>query len=161
MEANTAGTRGLRTRGAIAAGALLATALGGGTAAALSQAASAEEGSSGSGYGYGAPGRPGSPGDRGPGGREGEEALTGDTLQQVTDAVLAEYPDAEILRAETDADGATYEAHIVTADGEHLTVLLDADFAITGTETGPAGGGGCGPGGGTPPEGAPSGTPST
>ena len=35
---------------------------------------------------------------------------------------------------ETDADGATYEAHITKADGTHSTVLLDANFAVTGTE---------------------------
>jgi hypothetical protein len=28
-----------------------------------------------------------------------------------------------------------YEAHIVTADGEHLTVQVGEDFAITGTDS--------------------------
>ncbi len=65
--------------------------------------------------------------------RDDEELLTGDTAQQVTDAVLAEYPDATIQRVETDSDG-VYEAHIVTADGEQITVELGKDFAITGTE---------------------------
>ncbi len=74
---------------------------------------------------------PGRDGDGGPG--TGEEALTGDTATQVEEAVLAEYPDAEIERLETDADG-VYEAHIVTADGEELTVELDEEFAITGSE---------------------------
>ena len=78
------------------------------------------------------PGGPGGPGgDGGPG--AGEEALTGDTAAQVEEAVLAEYPDAEIERLETDADG-VYEAHIVTADGEELTVELDEEYAVTGTE---------------------------
>jgi hypothetical protein len=63
----------------------------------------------------------------------GEEPLTGDTATQVEEAVLAEYPDADIERLETDADG-VYEAHLVTADGEELTVELDEEFAITGTE---------------------------
>ena len=72
------------------------------------------------------PGRGGGPG-------AGEEALTGDTADQVEEAVLAEYPDAEIERLETDADG-VYEAHIVTADGEELTVELDEEFAVTGTD---------------------------
>ncbi len=71
-----------------------------------------------------------------------EEELTGDTADQVEAAVLAEYPDATIDRLETDADGATYEAHITQADGTRLTVLLDESFAITGTETGRPGGGG-------------------
>jgi predicted nucleic acid-binding Zn-ribbon protein len=66
--------------------------------------------------------------------RDDEELLTGDTATQVTDAVLAEYPDATVERVETDSDG-VYEAHIVTADDERLTVELDEDFAITGTES--------------------------
>ena len=66
--------------------------------------------------------------------RDDEELLTGDTATQVTDAVLAEYPDATIQRVETDSDG-VYEAHIVTTDDERLTVELDADFEITGTES--------------------------
>ena len=63
--------------------------------------------------------------------------------------MLAEYPGATIERTETDAGG-VYESHIVTADGERLTVLVDEDFAVTGTETG--GRGGRGPGGGDCPE---------
>jgi hypothetical protein len=82
------------------------------------------------------------PGHRGPHGngdpsqpqRDDEELLTGDTATSVTDAVLAEYPDATIERVETDSDG-VYEAHIVTTDDERLTVELDEDFAITGTES--------------------------
>jgi hypothetical protein len=66
--------------------------------------------------------------------RDDEELLTGDTATQVTDAVLEEYPDATIERVETDSDG-VYEAHIVTTDDERLTVELDEDFAITGTES--------------------------
>jgi len=65
--------------------------------------------------------------------RDDEELLTGDTASQVTDAVLAEYPDATVERVETDSDG-VYEAHIVTTDDERLTVELGEDFAITGTE---------------------------
>ena len=89
-------------------------------------------------------------GDRpGPGAgppRGDEKALTGDTATSVTDAVLAEYPDATIQRVETDSDG-VYEAHIVTTEGERLTVELDESFAITGTEThGDRSGGGPGRG---------------
>jgi hypothetical protein len=78
-----------------------------------------------------------------------EEPLTGDVKTQVEEAVLAEYPGATIERTETDAGGG-YESHIVTADGERLTVLVDEDFAVTGTETG--GRDGRGPGGGDCPE---------
>jgi hypothetical protein len=66
--------------------------------------------------------------------RSDEELLTGDTKTQVEAAVLAEYPDATIERTETDSGG-VYESHIVTVDGEHLTVLVGEDFAVTGTDT--------------------------
>ena len=72
--------------------------------------------------------------------RGDEEALTGDTETAVEEAVLAEYPGATIERTETDSTG-VYEAHVVTAEGEHLTVLVDESFTVTGTETGRAGGG--------------------
>ena len=65
--------------------------------------------------------------------RSDEELLTGDTATQVTEAVLAEYPDATIERVETDSGG-VYEAHIVTTDDERLTVLVNEDFEVTGTE---------------------------
>jgi hypothetical protein len=66
--------------------------------------------------------------------RSDEELLTGDTATQVTEAVLAEYPDATIERVETDSGG-VYEAHIITADDERLTVLVGENFEITGTES--------------------------
>jgi hypothetical protein len=60
-------------------------------------------------------------------------ALTGTVLDEVTAAVEAEYPDSTIVEAETDSDG-VYEAHIVTEDGDEVTVELDEDYEITGTE---------------------------
>jgi hypothetical protein len=94
-------------------------------------------------YGYGAPADGDRAGDGlggrhrggGHGGRPGagEEELTGSTADSVREAVLAEYPDATIERLETDADG-VYEAHLTTPDGDRVTVELDEDFAITGTE---------------------------
>ena len=67
-----------------------------------------------------------------------ETPLTGDTAASVEAAVTAAYPDATIDRMETDADGATYEAHITLADGTHSTVKLDDSFTITATEAGNA-----------------------
>lgn len=78
--------------------------------------------------------------------RPGEEPLTGDVAGKVTDAALARYPGATVLRVETDADGA-YEAHLRTAGGQRVTVAVGEDFAVTGTRVGGAGGPGCGPGG--------------
>ena len=45
-------------------------------------------------------------------------------------------PDATIDRVETDAEGATYEAHMTKTDGSHVTVKLNADFSVAGIETG-------------------------
>jgi hypothetical protein len=115
---------------------------GGILAGTVTAAAADDEPSTGAaaGYGYGAPAGGGRDGD-GHGGRErgeggpgaGEEALTGDTADSVEAAVQKKYPDATIERLETDADG-VYEAHITTADGDRITVELDEEFAITGTE---------------------------
>ena len=73
-----------------------------------------------------------------------EEILTGDTAAKVEAAVKAAQPGATIERMETDADGATYEAHITKADGTRATVLLDDNFAVTGTQEGQGGHGGPG-----------------
>jgi hypothetical protein len=91
---------------------------------------SREEGARGDGHGGGPRGN----GDPSQPQRDDEELLTGDTATQVTEAALTEYPDATIERVETDSDG-VYEAHLVTADGERVTVELDEDFSITGTES--------------------------
>jgi hypothetical protein len=78
--------------------------------------------------------------------RSDEELLTGDTLAKVTAAVQAKEPDATIERVETDSEG-VYEAHMVRADGTHITVQVDASFAVTAVqEGGPNGRGGHGPG---------------
>lgn len=86
--------------------------------------------------------------------RSDEQELTGETADKVRAAVEAAYPGATIIRMETDADGGgTYEAHITTADGSHVIVLLDDAFTVTGEATGgpggPGGRGGHGPGMGT------------
>ena len=70
-----------------------------------------------------------------------EEALTGDAATKVKDAVTTKYPGVTIDRMEKDADGqSVYEAHITKADGTHVTVMLDANYAITGEATGGPGG---------------------
>ena len=65
-----------------------------------------------------------------------EELLTGDTASQVTAAAQAAVPDGTIERVENDAEGAAYEAHVVKADGSHVTVKLDASFNVTSIEDG-------------------------
>lgn len=128
--------------GAIGASALPAMA-DAGTAASSTAAATNGYGTAG-GDGYGPAG---GGGQRGPHQANGktEEVLTGDTAAKVEAAVKAAQPGATIERMETDADGATYEAHITKTDGSEATVLLDANFTVTGTQDAGQGGHG-GPG---------------
>ena len=70
-----------------------------------------------------------------------ETPLTGDDLAKATAAAHAAVPGGTIERVETDAEGATYEAHMTKADGTEVTVKMDANFTVTGTETGGHGGG--------------------
>jgi hypothetical protein len=65
-----------------------------------------------------------------------EELLTGDTAEKVKAAALAAVPGGTIQRVETDAEGSPYEAHMTKADGTPVTVKVDKDFKVTGTETG-------------------------
>jgi uncharacterized membrane protein YkoI len=70
--------------------------------------------------------------------RSDETVLTGDTASKVTAAAKARVPGATIERVETDADGhAAYEAHMVKADGSRVTVYVDKQFEVVGTESGP------------------------
>ena len=66
-----------------------------------------------------------------------EEELSGDQAERVTAAVEAKLPGATIERMETDAEAGAFEAHVTDADGKHLTVTLDKDYKVTGTEEGP------------------------
>ena len=69
--------------------------------------------------------------------RSDETLLTGDTATKVTEAALAEAgDDATVVRVETDADGnASYEAHIVKADGTPVTVYVDESFNVVSTDS--------------------------
>jgi hypothetical protein len=92
----------------------------------------------------GAPGGPGGPGGRPGGGsfdptKGGhvgangvvEKLLTGDTLAKVTAAAQAAVPGATIERAENDAEGSPYEAHMKKSDGSEVTVKVDSNFKVT------------------------------
>jgi hypothetical protein len=78
-------------------------------------------------------------GDQSKSQRSDEKLLTGDTASKVRAAALKKYPGATIERIETDSDG-VYEAHLVTAAGDRVTVEVGRDFAITGEESGGHGG---------------------
>jgi len=83
----------------------------------------------------------GGPG-HGPGGRggpgAGEKPLTGDTADKVTAAAKDKVPGGTILRVETDAGPAAYEAHVRKSDGTEVVVLVNKGFEVTGVEEHPA-----------------------
>jgi hypothetical protein len=63
-------------------------------------------------------------------------------------AALKAVPGGTVYRVETDADGATYEAHMTKADGTRVTVKFDKSFKVTAVQDGMGAGG---PGRGAPP----------
>jgi hypothetical protein len=65
-----------------------------------------------------------------------EEVLTGDVADKVTAAALEAVPGGTIERVETDDDGATYEAHMTDADGNHVTVTFDENYAVVEIQEG-------------------------
>ena len=65
-----------------------------------------------------------------------EELLTGDIAAKVSAAALSAVPGGTIERVENDAEGSVYEAHMAKPDGSRVTVKLDANYAVTATETG-------------------------
>jgi len=66
-----------------------------------------------------------------------ETLLTGTTADKARAAALAAVPGGTVQRVENDAEGATYEAHMLKSDGTPVTVKMDANFKVTGIETGP------------------------
>jgi len=137
-----------RTKSLIAGVAMSGAALVGGAAAlTVFQPASAQTATTTapvtSGPAAGDPAASGAPkGDPSLGGHVGtsgvkEELLTGATADQAKAAALAAVPGGTVERVENDAEGSTYEAHAVTAEGKHVTVKMDANFAVTSTENGP------------------------
>jgi uncharacterized membrane protein YkoI len=73
--------------------------------------------------------------------RSDETALTGDTATKVKNAALAKTGGGTVERVETDGDGhAAYEAHVLKSDGTRVTVYVNKQFEVVGTESGRAGG---------------------
>ena len=88
----------------------------------------------------------------------GEELLTGSIADQVTAKALEAVPGATVIRVETDAHGAKYEARLKKSDGTAVTVTFDENLAVKDTVDGfgvPPKGDHQGP----PPAGAPQGAP--
>lgn len=68
--------------------------------------------------------------------RAAEEAVTGALATTLGDLAKARVADATVIRVEKDSDGvATYEVHMIKADGTHVDVYFDATNAITKVET--------------------------
>ena len=66
--------------------------------------------------------------------RSDETVLTGDALAKVTAAAEAKVPGGTIVRVETDADGhATYEAHMLDASGNPITVYVNSSYEVVST----------------------------
>jgi hypothetical protein len=73
--------------------------------------------------------------------RSDETLLTGTTASKVSQLALAKVPGGTIVRVETDADGhAAYEAHMVDASGNPVTVYVDANLNVVSAESGGPGG---------------------
>jgi len=66
----------------------------------------------------------------------GETLLTDGTANRVRAAALAAVPGGTIIRVETDSAGSPYEAHVRKADGSIVTVKVDKNFKVTGTQSG-------------------------
>ncbi|GAA2746573.1 hypothetical protein GCM10009868_32570 [Terrabacter aerolatus] len=135
-------TIALAGAGIVAASAL---ALGGAALASADETGSTGTATTGI-YGQVDEGSRGGPGQNGNGNtdpskpmRSDENLLTGDTAAKVTAAAKAKETTATIERVETDSDG-VYEAHMVRTDGTHVTVKVDASFAVTAVEVGGPGG---------------------
>jgi len=79
--------------------------------------------------------------------RAGEKALTRTNLSTAKAAALKAVPGGTVYRVETDADGATYEAHMSKADGTRVTVKFDKNFKVTAVQDGMGAGGPGGMGG--------------
>ena len=146
-EHSTAIRRNRRLAGVV--GLLLAGGIGGGAIAATSSASAADTATSSS----AASSSPAATGPRAPADtatsvRAGETAQTGSTLATLKAAALKAVPGGTVFRVETDADGATYEAHMTKADGTHVTVKFDKAFKVTAVQDGMGTGGPGGPAGG-------------
>jgi hypothetical protein len=145
-EKTGASQRSKRLAGAV--GLLLAGGIAGGALAATSSASAAD--STTTTAAAPAVAAPGRPADTATPVRAGEKALTGTDLVTAKAAALKAVPGGTIYRVETDADGATYEAHMTKADGPHVTVKLDKSFGVTAIQDGMGAGGPGGAAGGPP-----------
>jgi ABC-type transport system substrate-binding protein len=136
-ESKTASRRKQRLAGAV--GLLLAGGLAGGLLAATTSASAADPATTsaaGQSAAVPAAGDPAAPADTATSVRPGEKALTGADQATAKAAALKAVPGGTVFRVETDADGATYEAHMTKTDGTRVTVKFDKSFKVTEIQEG-------------------------
>lgn len=68
--------------------------------------------------------------------RGDEKAVSATISATLTSKALAAVPGGTVIRVETDAGDATYEAHMTKADGTAATVKFDASLNVTNVEAG-------------------------
>lgn len=68
--------------------------------------------------------------------RGDEKAVSSDVAAKLRAAALKAVPGGTVLRVETDAGDAAYEAHMKKSDGSFVTVKFDTNLAVTNVEDG-------------------------
>jgi hypothetical protein len=125
-------TAGLLGAG-VAAGAVLATALGANAESASTSGSLSAASTSAS------PGTPSrSPNDDHGSGpvRDDEKSVNASIAATLKAAALQAVPGGTVYRVETDAGDAAYEAHMTKADGTEVTVKFDQNLKVTKVESG-------------------------
>jgi hypothetical protein len=123
--------------GGAAAGALVVSAANAATAGPSLTAASASAGSTeGERAGGSGDGRRFSPYQGSKPVRGDEKAVSSAIEAKLKAAALKAVPGGTVLRVETDAGDAAYEAHMTKSDGSFVTVKFDTSYAVTAVEDG-------------------------
>jgi uncharacterized membrane protein YkoI len=68
------------------------------------------------------------------GGDDDEAPITGDALQQATDAALAHTGEGRVTETEVGDEESYYEVEVTLDDGSQVDVQLDQDFNVVGGE---------------------------
>ena len=68
------------------------------------------------------------------GGGDNEEPITGDALQQASDAALAHTGGGTVTETEVGDEESYYEVEVTLDDGSQVDVQLDEDFNVVGDE---------------------------
>jgi len=80
-----------------------------------------------------------SSGDDGPEDDSADVAISGDALQQASDAALAHTGEGRVSGSEVDDEESKYEIEVTLDNGDQVDVQLDAAFNVVGDENDGAG----------------------